>query len=104
MQPALRPLAPPTHAFVWTPEELADIYRAALKARIRDLTLSHEEKRAAQDAVASLPRDSNPNRVTNRCALTGRPRSNLRRFGLSRIAFREKVLQGVIPGVIKSSW
>ncbi|WP_141592676.1 30S ribosomal protein S14 [Myxococcus sp. AB056] len=78
--------------------------RAALKARIRDLTLPHEERRAAQDALASLPRDSNPNRVTNRCALTGRPRGNLRRFGLSRIAFREKALRGEIPGVIKSSW
>ncbi|QQR43758.1 30S ribosomal protein S14 [Myxococcus xanthus] len=78
--------------------------RAALKARIRDLTLSYEERRAAQDALASLPRDSNPNRVTNRCALTGRPRGNLRRFGLSRIAFREKALRGEIPGVIKSSW
>ncbi|GEL70575.1 30S ribosomal protein S14 [Myxococcus virescens] len=78
--------------------------RAALKARIRDLTLPDEERRAAQDALASLPRDSNPNRVTNRCALTGRPRGNLRRFGLSRIAFREKALRGEIPGVIKSSW
>ena len=78
--------------------------RAALKARIRDLTLPYEERRAAQDALASRPRDSNPNRVTNRCALTGRPRGNLRRFGLSRIAFREKALRGEIPGVIKSSW
>ncbi|AEI64673.1 30S ribosomal protein S14 [Corallococcus macrosporus] len=78
--------------------------RAALKARIRDTTLSHEERRAAQDALASLPRDANPNRVTNRCALTGRPRGNLRRFGLSRIAFREKALRGEIPGVVKSSW
>ncbi|NVJ01850.1 30S ribosomal protein S14 [Myxococcus sp. AM009] len=78
--------------------------RAALKARIRDLTVSHEERRAAQDALAALPRDANPNRVTNRCALTGRPRGNLRRFGLSRIAFREKALRGEIPGVIKSSW
>ncbi|WNZ61317.1 30S ribosomal protein S14 [Myxococcus sp. MxC21-1] len=78
--------------------------RAALKARIRDLTLPYEERRAAQDALASLPRDSNPNRVTNRCALTGRPRGNLRRFGLSRIAFREKALRGEIPGVVKSSW
>ncbi|WP_426755014.1 30S ribosomal protein S14 [Myxococcus sp. Y35] len=78
--------------------------RAELKARIRDVSLSYEERRAAQDALASLPRDSNPNRVTNRCALTGRPRGNLRRFGLSRIAFREKALRGEIPGVIKSSW
>ncbi|AKQ63441.1 SSU ribosomal protein S14p (S29e) [Myxococcus hansupus] len=78
--------------------------RAALKARVRDVSLSYEERREAQDALASLPRDSNPNRVTNRCALTGRPRGNLRRFGLSRIALREKALRGEIPGVIKSSW
>jgi small subunit ribosomal protein S14 len=78
--------------------------RAELKARIRSPASSYEERRAAQDKLASLPRDSNPNRVTRRCALTGRPRGNLRRFGLSRIAFREKALRGEIPGVVKSSW
>lgn len=56
MQPALRPLAPPTHAFVWTPEELADIYREALKARIRDLTLSQEERRGAGRGGVTAPR------------------------------------------------
>jgi small subunit ribosomal protein S14 len=78
--------------------------RAELKERIRSPAVSYEERRAAQDKLASLPRDSNPNRVTLRCALTGRPRGNLRRFGLSRIALREKALKGEIPGVVKSSW
>jgi len=78
--------------------------RAELKERIRSPKVSYEERRAAQDKLASLPRDSNPNRVTLRCTLTGRPRGNLRRFGLSRIAFREKALKGEIPGVVKSSW
>ncbi|MFM8186471.1 MAG: 30S ribosomal protein S14, partial [Alphaproteobacteria bacterium] len=43
-------------------------------------------------------------RIRNRCALTGRPRGNLRKFGLSRIAIRELVSWGQIPGLIKSSW
>lgn len=77
--------------------------RAALKETLRKAK-SLEERLAAQNALAKLPRDSNPNRVTNRCALTGRPRGFLRKFGLSRIAFREKALAGHITGVIKSSW
>ncbi|WNG21399.1 30S ribosomal protein S14 [Cystobacter fuscus] len=77
--------------------------RAALKEAIR-VAATMEERMRAQTALGKLPRDSNPNRVTNRCALTGRPRGYLRRFGLSRIAFREKALSGEIPGVIKSSW
>jgi small subunit ribosomal protein S14 len=77
--------------------------RAALKETIRKAE-SPEERMAAQNALAKLPRDSNPNRVTNRCALTGRPRGFLRKFGMSRIAFREKALAGQITGVIKSSW
>lgn len=77
--------------------------RAALKETIRTAA-TLEERVRAQTALAKLPRDSNPNRVTNRCGLTGRPRGYLRRFGLSRIAFREKALAGEIPGVVKSSW
>ncbi len=77
--------------------------RAALKETIRKAE-SVEARMAAQHALAKLPRDANPNRVTNRCALTGRPRGFLRKFGLSRIAFREKALAGQITGVIKSSW
>ncbi|OJT16868.1 30S ribosomal protein S14 [Archangium sp. Cb G35] len=77
--------------------------RAALKEAIRTAA-TFEERMRAQTALGKLPRDSNPNRVTNRCALTGRPRGYLRRFGLSRIAFREKALAGHITGVTKSSW
>jgi small subunit ribosomal protein S14 len=65
---------------------------------------SLEARMEAQSALAKLPRDSNRNRIVNRCALTGRPRGFLRRFGLSRIAFREKALSGELAGVIKSSW
>ena len=77
--------------------------RAALKETIR-AAKTPEERTRAQSALGRLPRDSNPNRVTHRCALTGRPRGYLRRFGLSRIAFRDKALAGEIPGVTKSSW
>jgi len=43
-------------------------------------------------------------RVRNRCARCGRPRAYMRRFGLCRICFRELANEGVIPGVVKSSW
>jgi len=56
------------------------------------------------DALARLPRNSSPSRRTNRCVETGRSRSYMRRFGLSRLAFREHASKGEIPGVTKSSW
>ncbi|ULG74531.1 30S ribosomal protein S14 [Macrococcus brunensis] len=55
-------------------------------------------------ALAKLPRDSSPTRLTRRCELTGRPRAVYRKFKLSRIAFRELAHKGQIPGVKKSSW
>lgn len=55
-------------------------------------------------ALAALPRNSSPTRLHNRCSLSGRPRGYLRKFGVSRIAFRELALEGKIPGVIKASW
>lgn len=55
-------------------------------------------------ALSKLPRDALPTRVHNRCALTGRPHGYLRKFGISRIAFRELAYKGQIPGVKKSSW
>jgi small subunit ribosomal protein S14 len=55
-------------------------------------------------ALALLPRNSSPVRLHNRCKLTGRPRGYIRRFGISRIKFRELALQGKIPGVKKTSW
>jgi small subunit ribosomal protein S14 len=56
------------------------------------------------EGLAKLPRDASPARVINRCRLTGRRRSFLRKFGVSRITFREMALSGLIPGVTKSSW
>lgn len=54
--------------------------------------------------LQKLPRDSSPVRLRNRCKLTGRPRGYIRKFGLSRIKFRELALEGKIPGVKKASW
>jgi small subunit ribosomal protein S14 len=54
--------------------------------------------------LALLPRNSSPVRLHNRCKLTGRPRGYIRRFGVSRIKFRDLALAGKIPGVKKSSW
>ena len=56
------------------------------------------------DGLQKLPRNSSPTRWKNRDALSGRPRGYLRRFGLSRINFREKASKGEIPGITKSSW
>ncbi|MEM7342803.1 MAG: 30S ribosomal protein S14 [Chloroflexota bacterium] len=54
--------------------------------------------------LAKLPRNASPTRRRNRCAMTGRSRGYMRRFGMSRITFRELALKGQIPGVKKSSW
>ncbi|MBV8414271.1 MAG: 30S ribosomal protein S14 [Verrucomicrobia bacterium] len=56
------------------------------------------------EGLAQLPRDASPTRLVNRCQQSGRRRGFIRRFGLSRIAFRELASQGMIPGVTKSSW
>jgi small subunit ribosomal protein S14 len=54
--------------------------------------------------LSRLPRNSNPNRLHNRCKLTGRPKGYIRQFGISRITFREMASAGLIPGVKKASW
>ncbi len=54
--------------------------------------------------LSELPRDASPTRLTNRCKASGRRRAYMRRFQLSRIAFRELASAGMIPGVTKSSW
>lgn len=56
------------------------------------------------EALQKLPRNSSPTRLHNRCNVTGRPRAYMRKFGISRIAFRELALEGKIPGVRKASW
>ena len=57
-----------------------------------------------QEGLAKLPRNSSPTRWKNRDVITGRPRSFMRKFGLSRITFRELASKGEIPGITKSSW
>lgn len=57
-----------------------------------------------REGLHKLPRNSSPTRWKNRCAETGRPRSYMRQFGLSRLSFREHASKGEIPGVTKSSW
>ena len=78
--------------------------RAELNAAISNVSLSEEERAAARQKLQSLPRDSSPVRLRNRCALTGRPRGTFRKFGLGRIKIREYAMRGEIPGVVKASW
>lgn len=54
--------------------------------------------------LAKLPRDASPTRLVNRCAMSGRRHGFLRKFGVSRLTFREAALNGLIPGVVKASW
>ncbi len=51
-----------------------------------------------------LPRNASPVRLHNRCKLTGRPKGYMRKFGISRVTFREMASNGKIPGVTKASW
>ncbi len=69
---------------------------AAKRAELKELGDS--------EGLAKLPRNSSPTRWKNRDMLHGRPHAYMRRFGLSRINFREKASKGEIPGVTKSSW
>jgi len=78
--------------------------RAELKAALLNPATTDEEFFAAQKKLQKLPRNSSPVRVRNRCSLSGRPRAYNRKFGVSRIQFRELALAGKIPGVTKSSW
>jgi len=56
------------------------------------------------DGLQKLPRNSSPIRKRNRCIMTGRPRGYFRKFGVSRLVFREMALKGEIPGIKKASW
>ena len=78
--------------------------RAELKAAARDTELPIEERMAAQIKLSELPRNSAPSRVRNRCEVSGRPRAFYRKLKMSRIALREYASQGLIPGMVKSSW
>jgi small subunit ribosomal protein S14 len=78
--------------------------RAELKAILANPTTNDEEFFAAQKKLQKLPRNSSKIRIRNRCSMSGRPRAFIRKFGVSRITFRELALAGKIPGVTKSSW
>jgi len=88
-------------------QRLSDQYaakRAQLKAIARNTELPVEERFKAQMKLAALPRNSAPTRIRNRCEVTGRPRGFYRKLRMSRIALRDLASQGMIPGMVKSSW
>lgn len=60
--------------------------------------------RGDYEGLTKLPKDASPVRLTNRCRVSGRRRGFIRKFGVSRITFREMALSGLIPGVTKASW
>lgn len=78
--------------------------RAALKAKVSDTSLPMEDRFQAQLKLAELPRNASKVRIRNRCELSGRPRGFYRKLKMSRIALRELTSQGLIPGMVKSSW
>lgn len=87
--------------------------RESIKARERKrekLVAKYAAKRKALKEAGDfrgldkLPRNSSPVRLHNRCKLTGRPKGYMRRFGISRVTFREMASDGKIPGITKSSW
>ncbi len=78
--------------------------RARLKEIIDNKELPLEQRFKAQLQLQQVPRNSNPNRIRNRCGVTGRPHGYYRKFNMSRIKLRELANQGKVPGVVKSSW
>ena len=77
---------------------------AELKSVSNDAKLSDEERYAARLELQKLPRNANPTRLRNRCALTGRGRGTFKMFGLGRNKIRELAFKGDIPGMVKASW
>jgi small subunit ribosomal protein S14 len=77
---------------------------AELKAIADDAKRSDEERYVARLQLQKLPRNANPTRLRNRCAITGRPRGTFRMFGLGRNKIRELAFKGDIPGLVKASW
>jgi small subunit ribosomal protein S14 len=78
--------------------------RAALLAIVNNASASDEDRAAARAKLQQLPRNANPTRLRNRCAITGRPRGYFRKFGLARNKLREIALRGEVPGIVKASW
>ena len=78
--------------------------RAELKAVIKSVTSSDEERYQAQLRLQAMPRDASPTRLRNRCRITGRPHGYYRKFGLARNKLREAAMRGDVPGLVKASW
>ncbi|MEM8798151.1 MAG: 30S ribosomal protein S14 [Pseudomonadota bacterium] len=78
--------------------------RAAIKAQMKDDSLSFEDRFKLHLKLAELPRDGSKTRIRNRCGVSGRPRGYYRKLGMSRIALRELGNYGQVPGMVKSSW
>jgi len=78
--------------------------REKLKAIVMNQTLPIEERFAATQKLAEMPRNSARVRQRNRCGLTGRPRGYYRKFNLCRNKLRELGSFGMIPGLVKASW
>ena len=78
--------------------------RAALEAIIDNARVSDEDRYAARLELQRLPRNANPTRLRNRCAITGRPRGVFSKFGLGRNKLREYAMRGESPGIVKASW
>lgn len=88
-------------------ENLISFYkkiRDELRTAQKNENLSLSERQDATSKLAKLPRDSSPTRLTSRCQETGTTRSVYRKFKLNRISFRKNALEGLLPGVTKSSW
>ena len=78
--------------------------RTKLKAIVRNVNSTDDERRAAQAKLNAMPRDASPTRQRNRCSITGRPHGVYRKFGLGRNKLREGAMKGEIPGLTKASW
>lgn len=75
-------------------------------ATVKKYAAKRAELKAKGDyeGLCKLPKNASPVRVVNRCRMSGRRRSFIRKYGVSRLTFRELALNGLIPGVTKSSW
>ncbi len=78
--------------------------RAALKEIANNQDLPMEERFKARLKLAKLPRNSSATRLHNRCQVTGRPKGYYRKLKVSRIALRQLASDGMVPGMVKSSW
>lgn len=88
-------------------QRLAEKYarkRIELKLKIADTSLDPKDREKAKIKLQSLPRNSSPVRLRNRCRITGRPKGYYRKFGLGRNMLRDAAMRGDIPGLVKASW